>query len=100
MQADEQRFTFDDIDTLTGGVVDANMVAEWHRRDEWLTPAKQPRRGKPYLYSLAHLFEVKFRAELISLGVSQKAAQSPLRRCSWAKRSAAAALKAEQRRET
>ena len=78
MQADEQQFTFDDIDALTGGVVDANMVAEWHRRDEWLTPAKQPRRGKPYLYSLAHLFEVRFRAELISLGVSQKAARVTL----------------------
>jgi hypothetical protein len=78
MQADEPQFTAADVTSLTGGVIDANTLVDWHYRVNWLTPTKKPGRSKHYLYSLAHLFEAKFRAELIGLGVSHKAARATL----------------------
>lgn len=78
MQADEPQFTSEDIEALTGSIIDAQVLAQWHHRGAWLTPVKRPRRGRPYLYDLAHLFEAKFCAELVGLGVSQRAARATL----------------------
>ena len=46
-----------DIEKLTKGVVDRKVAENWHNRELWLTPGESSPRGKPRLYSSAHLFE-------------------------------------------
>ena len=62
-------FTAADIESVTRGVVDRKTAENWHNRDLWLTPpGAAPQRGKPRLYSLAHLFEAHIRAALVEGG--------------------------------
>lgn len=78
MSSDQPQFTSEDIEALTGGIINAKVLDEWHYRESWLTPIEQPKRGKPYLYDRANLFEAKFRGELVGLGVAQKPARDTL----------------------
>lgn len=65
-----------DVERLTKGIVNRKVAENWHNRDLWLTPGESPRRGKPRLYSTAHLFEALTRAALIEGGFTHSAART------------------------
>jgi DNA-binding transcriptional MerR regulator len=73
-----RRYTAMDIEALTQGIVDRKVTENWHNRDLWLTPSDSPPRGKPRLYSVAHLFEALTRAALIDSGFSHAAARTAI----------------------
>jgi hypothetical protein len=90
---DSRRFTIADIEALTHGAVDRKMAENWHNRGLWLTPSESPPRGKPRLYSIAHLFEALTRAALAEGGFTHAAARTAIEL-----RLAEAALAKERRR--
>ena len=73
-----RRYTAADIEALTEGAVDRKMAENWHNRDLWLTPSESPPRGKPRLYSVAHLFEALTRAALVEGGFTHAAARTAI----------------------
>ena len=94
MISDSQRFTAADIEALTHGAVDRKMAENWHNRALWLTPAGEaPPRGKPRLYSVAHLFEAHTRAALVEGGFPHATARKAIE-----SRLVHAAVKKERRR--
>jgi hypothetical protein len=71
-------YTAADIEALTDGAVDRKMAENWHNRGLWLTPSESPPRGKPRLYSLAHLFEALTRAVLVEGGLTHASAKTAI----------------------
>jgi hypothetical protein len=69
-------YTAADIEILTTGVVDRKVAENWHNRGLWLTPTISPERGKPRLYSTAHLFEALTRAALVEAGFTHASART------------------------
>jgi hypothetical protein len=93
LKHDLRRFTAADIEALTHGAVDRKAAENWHNRGLWLTPSESPPRGKPRLYSVAHLFEALTRAALVEGGFTHAAARTAIEN-----RLAEAALSKERRR--
>jgi hypothetical protein len=78
IKEDSKRYTAADIEVLTYGAVDRKMAENWHNRSLWLTPGESPPRGKPRLYSVAHLFEAMTRAALVEGGFTHAAARNAI----------------------
>lgn len=68
-------FTARDVEEATGGVIDAKTCHNWTARGQWITPQGPNPRGKARRYSLMHLIEATFRAELVALGLSHELAR-------------------------
>lgn len=74
----KRRYTAADLEQLTSGAVDRKTSENWHNRGLWLTPSESPPRGKPRLYSVAHLFEALTRAALIEGGFTHATARTAI----------------------
>jgi hypothetical protein len=68
-------FTARDVEEATGGVIDAKTCHNWTARRQWITPQGPNPRGKARRYSLMHVIEAAFRAELVALGLSHELAR-------------------------